>query len=93
MTENNNKWIEEAFEKAGRQANNADEISQMISGFLNENTPAILDTWSKIVGSNTAARFAKLVLEHDWFCDAITALQETFLTAGYFLSKYTDKHK
>ena len=82
----NENWINEAFEKAQKDIPGT-ELAVRVREFLDANTPAILNKWSELVGSEMALHFAKVLAANDSFSDAVETLTECFTVAGYILAK------
>lgn len=87
------KWVEKAFEKAEKDVNKVHITAVRIRKFLDENTEAILDKWSQMVGENTSVRVANLLAIDEELCDAIETMNETFFTAGVLYEKMRHGNK
>jgi len=85
MTENN--WINEAFKKAQEDAERGASAAYKIRAFLDENTPTILDKWSRLVGREKSLKFAVMLSENDEFNELVETLTECFTVAGYLLAQ------
>lgn len=83
----NDKWIDSAFEQAKIDADRLGPIAGTVRKFLDENSPAILDRWSSVVGRDKAIWFAKILSENDELSDLVETLTECFTVAGYLLAK------
>ena len=80
-------WIEKAFADAEKKNTDSFGIAYKIRGFLDENTPKILDQWAKVVGKEKSVTLAKYLSEHDDMNDLVETLTEVFTVAGYLFAK------
>jgi hypothetical protein len=79
----NKNWIEDAFAKAAHEVETAQNIRQ----FLDDNTPAILTIWSRVVGDDKAVKLAEMIAKTDDGVMLIDELTTCFAIAGYMLAK------
>ena len=88
-----NKWIEDAFKKAQKEAERTNPTARIIRDFLDNETPTILDKWSRVVGQERAIKLAKKLAADDELGELIETLAETFAVAGYIYCKSRYEHK
>ena len=78
----NEKWIDNAFAKAKKEAGRAHKTAANIRKFLDDNTNGILNQWRRLVGEDTSARVAQILRDDEELCEAFETMSETFFTAG-----------
>jgi hypothetical protein len=85
------KWIKEAFRKAGEPVERGAHIAEVINDFLERETPHIMDLWAGYVGKESYLSFIEMLANHDELIGPIGELTKHFTIAGYLLARHENE--
>lgn len=79
MTDN---WINEAFKKAGLEAEKYSEVSALVSRHLDEKTQELLNIWGRVIGDKATKKMLLALIDGD-IENALIELSKHFFIGGY----------